>query len=420
MRVLQHLNRISIWLLIVTATLCSFPWSEKLSSWGIILLVLHWLFDKDLIKKIRSFEWNRLSISMLSFFAAYILWLFWSDDKHTALHSIESRLSFLILPFLFSTEHYFYGKEIKSIMNFFVISCLFSLLFNIGHSIYSYRHFGYEVVWNRMYLAYTIWHPGYFSNYYVVAIFFISYHLLDFKNNSGWNQFLYLISLPLFILFTFLLMSKISLLVLALFFVLTFIFSFPYIKSIWIRLVSTIVACIILSFVLANHPAFKLRMLEMTEITSIKKEEVRVSNSSNSRVATYTTATHLIIANPLFGYGTGDANYELRKKLHQEGYVKLAKDNMAVHNQYMTSWIELGLIGIFLFVLLLYNFAWAMPIKMYPWSIWVWILFALSCLVENMIESQASNVFFIFLMSLLAFMKYNKKPLPLIYSKFIS
>ena len=125
----KNIDRSSVWLFLVTITACSFAWSERLSSIGIVLLVLHWLLDNQLLQKIKSIKLDAVLISFISFFLIHLVALSWSDYPQDASHTIEVKLSFLILPFLFSTENYLHLKSKKQLLMTFCLSCLVSFLY---------------------------------------------------------------------------------------------------------------------------------------------------------------------------------------------------------------------------------------------------------------------------------------------------
>jgi hypothetical protein len=143
MNAYQQLDRSSVWFFIITLTLIMLPWHERFSSIGIILLLIHWLTDKNFREKVLSIRKDYLLWAFMGFFLIQLLWMIFSLDSAEGWHSIEVKLGFVILPILFSTESYLQKENFRMLLRIFVLSCFLSFLYNLGMSYYDHHQQGW-------------------------------------------------------------------------------------------------------------------------------------------------------------------------------------------------------------------------------------------------------------------------------------
>ena len=108
-------------------------------------------------------------------------------------------------------------------------------------------------------------------------------------------------------------------------------------------------------------------------------------------------------AHPLFGVGTGDTELAFQGEYERMGSKLSAPWRHRAHNEYLTLWISFGLIGLCWSV-----FTWWFP----AWRLGAWgrplfiawaIIFGVSCLTDDTIETQVGATFFAFYYTLLVF-----------------
>jgi O-antigen ligase len=68
--------------------------------------------------------------------------------------------------------------------------------------------------------------------------------------------------------------------------------------------------------------------------------------SNNSRVVMWETSLELISEHPIIGSGTGDVMQVLSDRNIRNGDILLAEKKLNSHNQYLNSWVQLGLLGL--------------------------------------------------------------------------
>jgi O-antigen ligase len=419
------LNRANIWYVLVILTAISFTWSERLNSIGIILLVVHWTLDRKLIDKClllissktsayqlssRLSNMQRISIYLLiSFFLIHLIALIWSDYKIQGWQTIEVKLSFFILPLLFSTEHYLDKKKTELLLFIFSISCCLSFCYAC---IYSYLHYidkGWILVLNRMSISEGIMHPGYYSNYFAFALVFCIFQWLDIKNKISLKSIAF-IGLILFLSTAILmLISKTTILFLGCFGLFLLWLATSRIKNILTRILVFILSLFITILLAIQIPNIKYRINETFNDTAVIDTNVILENSTGSRIAAWTTEWHLIKQNWLIGYGTGEANPQLKKQFIKEGYHNLANENMHTHNQILHTWLDLGIVGVVLLFLILFVSGYLLFTNKRPLGYWLVLLILFNISTDDMLEVQAGTVFFIFFLTLFLYQKEENR-----------
>lgn len=405
---LDRIDRSSIWFLLVVMTATVFPWHERVSTIGVLLLVLHWLFDRDLFYKIKSIKIDRAMILFFSFFLLHVVALIWSDYKSDGIHSIEVKLVFLILPILFSTENYLNPDRKKVFEWAYIVSCLFAFLYCIVVAYLRKPHSSFGVLFERMNISDPLMHPGYLSNYIVIAFVIACTKLFrDFKNSFRSNFIIIMIAI--FFLFALIVLtSKTALLFMGLF-LLSLIWKLSsYIKNIVVQLIVFVGLLLFIGFAIYTIPFVQKRFNE-TGINSVSKNpaEVMFWSSTEARIAAWNLEWDLIQQKPIVGFGTGAANPLLLSSFKQKGYTDLVKYNMHTHNQVLHTWLDLGLLGIVILFVLLFHVAYLFVFKQKnEIGFWMVVLTLVNISTDDMLEIQAGVVFFIFFITM--FLYKNK------------
>jgi O-antigen ligase len=399
----NYISREKIWLAIVGLTICIFAFTSKYSSICIVLLCIHWFCDKNFVQKIKTFKVDSFVLSCFILFGIHLLGLYFTKNPADAQHCVESKLSFIILPLLFSTENYINKKNFNTIMYLFSFACVFALCYSAYVSYIHNHQLGASIVFNRMYISEAVMHPGYWSNFFLVNFIWSSLFLFQHKLAFNKATLLHLFLLVFNLIALLLLVSKTAILALLLFFIyILFIFlkkcilsSYLYITFILISLASL--------YLFSTIPTIHTRIIETRKEFQHIDTSIKFSESTKSRLVAWKLEVELIKEKPIFGYGTGNAYNLLQNKFIEGNYTDLAKNKMHTHNQLLHFMIEFGLIGLFSVIYFFYT-----AIKKSISNkllLWIWILFFINQLTDDMMEIQACVVFFMFIGTLLLYKK---------------
>jgi O-antigen ligase len=137
------------------------------------------------------------------------------------------------------------------------------------------------------------------------------------------------------------------------------------------------------------------------------------TESSSVRVLIWQAATEIIKDNFIFGVGTGDVKDVLLEKYKEKGMTGALSERLNAHNQFLQTFIALGLPGIILLLSsFIFPFILAFRKKNFIYIVFLVIVF-INFLTESMLETIAGVLFYAFFNSLLM-VNINRKELSLI------
>lgn len=387
------LSRENIWLVLLSFTLCTFAFSERLNSWGVILLGAFFLIDPKLFSKLKLRKFSFKLLPLLGFFSLYLVFFLFSDMKAAAGHALFSKFTFFLLPLIFFYENYFSPKNEKALLIIFSLALSCGFLYELSASLNAY-YFSAEtpsmmLALNRMNVSAAIMHPGYYSAYFMFGV------IWHYFNKSQYRLFF----IALFTVALVLLLSRIVLGLYAIFGVHIAInhirkSSKPLATALMVGLLGIAIGALMYQI-----PMVGSRINETLTKFNNTSKSVDISSATDSRRITYAEEINLISKKPILGYGLGNSKPVLRAHLIETGYAELGKD-MNNHNQYFKTWMELGIVGIvgifFLLGFLFYYFR----INKLKVAFWFTAMVSFGLLTDDLFEIQAGIVFFAIIWSL--------------------
>lgn len=414
---MERLDRSGIWFVLVLLTAASFPWHMRLNTIGLVLLTLHWLWDRNIIYKIKNIRFSLDLLVFWIFYFIHIIWFIDSDYKSEGLHSIEVKLCFFILPLLFSTENYLNEKRRKVLEWTFILSVTLSFLYCILYTILKHPNDILASLSHRMIISKAIMHPGYYSNYLAFAIILICLGLVEKKNTNKSLLVPQLFLLGFLSIGILLFISKTAIMVLVVFGLYFGWRLSEIIRNMAVRGISYMLFVFAISISLWSYPPMKARIQEtLSHAQALPPSEVHIWNTTGARYAAWSLSWDKIKERPILGYGTGASNRVLLEQLKLNKYDDLFLNQMHTHNQILHTFMDLGIIGISALCTWLFwlAFRFLLPLKDSK-GFWMMILILINLLTDDMLEIQAGTVFFVFFASLYLFKDYEYKR-PIVYS----
>lgn len=414
---MARLDRSGIWFILVLLTAASFPWHERINTIGVVLLVLHWLWDRNILHKIRQVKLDLTLGLFWGFWTYHLICLIGSDFQGEGLHSIEVKLTFLILPLIFSTENYLSPAKRRVVEWTFILSCMASLIYAAGFTLVTYKQNPIAALTHRMTFSEPIMHPGYYSNFIGFAVLLLIQDWLGEKNKSKMKVGIYLLVLLVLAIGLIILVSKTAILFMAFVAVYSLWQFTKSIRNVLLRVGTFVLVVVVFLISMYSIPNLRERVLDTTmNARKIPPKEVYFYNSTGSRIAAWSLTWDLISKKPILGYGTGAANPLLLEQMKAKGYVDLVKYNMHTHNQLLHTWMDLGLIGMILLMTWLgwMGYRFAITLKDTK-GVFMMLLVLINLATDDMLEIQAGVVFFIFFTALYAFKDVGYKR-PVIYT----
>jgi hypothetical protein len=126
--------RLYLFYLGILLTIIGLPFSRAMLSIGQVTMGVVFLFDINLVSKIKSFFKNKAALAFVSFYI--LLWIgsVYSENVNYALFDLRTKLPLLIFPLVFSTE-----KPLKeSAFRFFLILFVATVIASVSTSLWIY------------------------------------------------------------------------------------------------------------------------------------------------------------------------------------------------------------------------------------------------------------------------------------------
>jgi O-antigen ligase len=381
-----------------------FCFAPKFSNLILAFFIL-FVFVLAIQKKIR-FKWNLILILFISLYVLYFIGFFYGFDKSYSSKILEYKFSFLIFPALFSLNGK--GFELYSIDKIkigLIFGVAISSLVGIINSLQCYSVGGSFLCFLTTNIS-PIHHPSYYVVFHLFAILFVwQGYLKKFKFFTlKWIIPFSLISICI----QFLCLSLAGLLF---FFALAIIYILYQIK---IKLgkiyftISIVVIPVLVSIVFFSIPQFEgefngafkfVRGYISSPSKFVKSREISMSGSEE-RLVMWTVSFQECLEHPI-GVGTGNVDYFLNRRLVSYGQIKLAHKNYNPHNQFFQISLEIGILGLSIFLLLLFfTLKKALNLKEVVLGVLVCNLL-FNCLFESMLQRQSGIVFYTFWICLL-------------------
>lgn len=344
-------------------------------------LFLLWLLDKDLKTRVKSIISNKVIFAILIFFSFSLLSLLWSSNIPEGWKFL--RTYWYLLPVFAFATHIRHEALIKIISAF-----LFGMLIS---EILSYGIF-FEI-WQWKNVPPT--DPTPFMNHlqYTMFLAFAALLLLNrffFETNTKWKIFYFIYFLTV-TSNLFLNGGRTGQLA---FVVSIFIAGFLNIKNKLLAFSSMLVLVSAILFTAYNiSPVFQDRIALAEHETKILSNESdnQYKGSMGKRLGAWIVGYEIFKENPLVGTGIGDEMDALRYKIkHDMPEMMDAYTIVHYHNNYVTYLVQIGLIGLFLYLNIIYQVL-RLPIQDRELSNIRYIfiaVFSTASLVEQMFSAQ--------------------------------
>jgi O-antigen ligase len=361
------------------------------------------------------FKLSKVAIAFLLFFFAYVIGTFFTNHLSDALHSLERKLVFVAFPILFSFR--FNQKlNLKPIAIGLISGVVLCSFLGLIHSFNNYQLYG---DFNNSFGATTfsyIHHPTYFSAFLLVSFLFA---LEGCK--LKWRYFNKL-SITIFLLFTLLMQffcfsfaGMLYLFLVLIFLGYTFIYQhlsrvifyislaiFPLVPLVVYK--SNIHIQIIVDDALIDIKTF------VSNPKSVLSKNHETYTGNQVRLILWSVSKEEFQTHPL-GVGTSNLDDSIGARLRLYGLNSIADQNYNPHNQYLQVAVEIGILGLIVFLGLLgLIFSYALK-----WKNTLLFLIcgnlAFNCIFESMLQRQSGIVFYTFVL-LFVFMLNFEKTLP--------
>ncbi|MCB0539429.1 MAG: O-antigen ligase family protein, partial [Bacteroidetes bacterium] len=211
------------------------------------------------------------------------------------------------------------------------------------------------------------------------------------KSNILYKTYPFVVSVTIIIL-----ASRISIIALVILFII-YIFFILKLKQ---ALFATLLICLLSIFLFWKVDFLNARFTKA--INMLKQDKNAVNNYTvDDRIMIWSNAIELIKEEPIKGYNIGDArNHFLREKHNTSGFGKGYREHYNCHNQFLESWLSLGILGVITMILIFATLLYIGIIEKNKVIIGFTLLLFIFSLVESILESQGGIMFFAFFVGL--------------------
>lgn len=341
----------------------------------------------------RKFSFHFLNIKWLIFplfLLLHLVSLFYTENLPKGFFDIEVKLSFLVIPFIFFIlfQHFHDKIPIEKMKRLYLTSLFIILSFLIIRAIVNYisdrniSHFYYnDLSWK--------YHPSYLAMYISLGVVFFIEKFYSTKTKAS---YLFLIAITLLLAFLFLLSSKAGILV-----IIVLMLTASFFQIIWHKRILKPIILLMISIAFAFfgiHDNYRFKSVEQSIKTA--DTNVQTTESNAVRVLIWETGIDLIKKYWLFGVGCGDIKDVLLKEYEKRNMQGAIEKRLNLHNQFLETWLSLGVLGLFIIVLILMMpFYLAYKQKNLTWLLFI-LLISINFMAESMLNTQAGVIFILY------------------------
>ncbi|MGE0635273.1 MAG: O-antigen ligase family protein [Bacteroidia bacterium] len=365
---------------------------------GIALLTAVCLFTGNLKNKLLAFLSNGNAVIFAALYLFYCCGYFYSSNTAYALTDLLLKIPLVIFPFVFSALP-LKEKSALVLKSFLVVSLLSAVICLIRAAYQT--HVTGENYFSYIHLSYFI-HVGHYAMYLVFAVC-ISVHFF-FREQQPIMKWFYGFSFVILVI-TIVLLSARAQLVALLFIACSGIVFFFFSQKKWLQgfavLGITLLFCVSALYFVTG---LRTRILSVkNESTAFLSGDNKSYNGISARFMIWDAAWEVIKENPLAGVGTGDAKDKLMEEAEKKDYVRVVKQNLNYHNQYLQTWAAIGLPGLSALVCsIIIGISYSLKRKNFLITAF-FINILISFFTEAVLERQTGVIFYSFFSAILIF-----------------
>lgn len=369
----------------------------------IIIMVTNWLADGRFVQGFRNLfrerqRWQLLSLA--SFYLLYLVGMLWTTNREFGWFDLEVKLSLLIFPLIFSTIPAIPAGYRDRVLFAFVAGSVAGALILLGHAMVRYH------ITNDSYAFFYIplswyFHASYLSIYYTFAMVFLLVKYQEMPKENPVRR-LILPGVVLLMVMVMLLSSKAGVLGMLLMVTIVSVSSMVARRSLLpgVSFLTLLLAVMVASYLFAPRVYYRLGALQQAMSAGSGTERSKAESTAD-RMDVWRSAVQLIGNNFWTGTGTGDVKDALVHEYSARQMLPAYKHRLNAHNQYLQTFITLGIGGFVLLVLMIVLPAWDALRGGDMVFLLFLLLFAFNILFESMLEGQAGVVFYAFFNTLL-------------------
>ena len=383
------------WLLLISVFCFSFNLLLSIACW-ILIGLLSFILKEHRLLMFEQLKSEKYLWLLPAFYVMHLLGLLWTSNYSQAGLDLQIKLTFLLLPIILSSfqiDAIFINKIRRYFIGGVLVSCIYLLIIAFAR----YLKNGQLSVFFYSELSSSMMHPTYFSLYLNAALLFVFHEMiLSIHRRTIWMGAAFMIVFFSMIILLAARTAEATALISVLVMIVLYwkkkgSYRFIY-PLLFVFVMSSILQIVILKY--SNRFAQVEVAVENT-IASTNES----FNSTTGRIEIWRETISLLPDYWLLGTGTGDVKDVLNKEYQENDFAYGYEKSLNAHNQYLQSFLALGIIGLLLFILTIIT-PWLMRNSYHPLLLMLLFIFALNCLTESMLEAQRGAIFFALMISI--------------------
>lgn len=336
----------------------------NLNSVCIIVLILTWFAEGNLKIKWNLLKKDKLFIAYTLYLIIQIVGISVSENLKDGWKEVESKLGFLALPLIFCSTAFLDREMRKKLMLVFSVALTFTAFYCLGAAFLKYSvSLDTTVFFYHQLLSPLNHHAVYFAVYMFISLVF----LMTEMEGSNWFQkyrLLYVLWILFYLLFIFLLSSKMVLFFTVLYLLYRLVRSNTHTKArLWRSFFSGVSILLIIFVISVTDNPVKKRFADLKgdiELLSLDKyNDAMYFNGWQFRLLLWRFTYEIIRDRKAWATGVGPANDQaaLQKKYLDMGLYRGLESrgdrgyrDFNCHNQFLQSFLESGIPGLLVII----------------------------------------------------------------------
>jgi O-antigen ligase len=330
------------------------PLKENWNSWALFSFVFAGLIQLPLSESAKKLKNSRYWILSIVFLAWMALTWFWDSYNDSFIKTIETYGSFLAFPIVFTIIPKLSFRDILIVCHAFVAAIVIACIVSLVKAYFEYQVTHDQFVFSYHYLSNQVGLSAiYLSNYCVAALSWLLYfHFIDRRKDLLFIPRIIVVVACLFLfVMVFLLSSKMIIAIMLLMLLFLILYSTRF-KKLYITIPIIMAICLSAVFMARNLTYLKFR-LDVTELKMYAGSQDD-QNGVAARLIMWQSAAELIKEQPIQGYGIIGSREMLKKKYAEKNFMLGVTNEYNAHNQYLQIILNCGVIGLLLFLWLLF------------------------------------------------------------------
>jgi len=350
-----------------------------------------------LVYKLQMLYADKLSILFAAYLLMELIGLLYTDiaNINAGMVLVEMHILFIVVPFIF--YNYPFTNKIKNhALVVYIATCaIASIICIIGNIYISMRD--YDTTFSEWRFSHNRFSEPigmqavYFAMYLSMSIIILFNKMIGYFNVWSKARRLMLVLLLLFFFVVLVTLGARTITVALVFILFLTVCKIALEKKSYTILFFAILVPLIFIALIFTNPVVTTRFMDL------RHNQVEGSNYESyfARTNIWTPGLDAIKGNILFGVGTGDQQAELNKQFIKHDYL-FGVNLFNMHNQYLQIFLGYGILGLLLFIFILYTIIKTGIQKKNFILLSFVLLFMMTCLTESVLCRNKGVVFFVF------------------------